>query len=149
MRDKLVELIQKNLTDDLLKPQYKGRPEKYAGHCYVATECFYYLYGRWNDWKPYCYRYENGETHWWLQKDEEILDITAEQLTQDFDYSKGHKQFFVNYPSKRCTKLAGRIEKAIWDQTFTGQAQNLHDAFVELGSALKEAFSEMIHIKRK
>jgi len=139
MKKNLIKLIRKNLTDDLLKPAYRGRPEKYAGHCYVATECFYYIYGRYNGWKPKCYKYENGETHWWLEKDGEVLDITAQQLTQGFDYSKGRSQFFVNYPSKRCLMLSGRVEKAIWDKTFAGQAEIVRK---ELATLKKVIFEE-------
>ena len=106
----LVKLIQENLTDDLLKPKYRGIKIKHFGHCYVATECFYYIYGRRNGWFPYCHRNRKGETHWWLQKDDEILDITSEQFDMPYPYEKGHKQFFVNYPSKRCKILAKRIQ---------------------------------------
>ena len=107
---RVVDLIQKNLTDDLLRPRYRGLPGKYAGHCYVATECFYYLYGREHSYKPKCFRYLNGDTHWWLEKDGDVLDITEEQLSPGFDYSKGHSQFFMCYPSKRCKELARRAE---------------------------------------
>lgn len=106
----LIEYIQDNLSDDLLKPKYRGMPGKYAGHCYVATECYYYIYGRWNGWFPYCHRNRHGETHWWLEKDGEVLDITAEQFESEYDYSKGHRQFFVSYPSKRCEILARRVK---------------------------------------
>lgn len=108
---KIVHLIQKHLTDDLLKPEWRKRNRKpFTGHCYVATEGFYYLYGKDHGWKPMCYRNVNGETHWWLEKDGKVLDITAEQFDYIFDYSKGHKQFFMCYPSKRCKELVRRIE---------------------------------------
>jgi len=139
MKNKLIRLIQNNLTDDLLKPKYRKRKGKYAGHCYVATECFYYMYGRWYGWKPYCYRYKNGETHWWLQKDSEIIDITAEQLKPGFDYSKGHKQFFVNYPSKRCETLAKRVDAEIRKDTFVGAAEVVHK---ELNTLRKVIFDQ-------
>jgi len=53
----LIQEIKDNLTDDLLKKRYiypDRRP--FTGHCYVASECFYYLYGRDHGWKPYCFR---------------------------------------------------------------------------------------------
>lgn len=108
----LVKLIKENLTDDLLLPKYRGKGGVY-GHCYVASECFYYLYGREHGYKPYCYKYPNGDTHWWLEKDGVVLDITEEQLDKHFDYSKGHYQFFVHYPSKRCKELARRINEKL------------------------------------
>jgi hypothetical protein len=109
----LVKLIQENLTNDLLKPKYRGIKRKYFGHCYVATECFYYIYGRWNGWFPYCHRNRKGETHWWLQNGNEILDITAEQFDKPYQYDKGHRQFFVSYPSKRCKILTERVKRCL------------------------------------
>lgn len=111
--ENLVIEIQENLTDDLLLPKYRGLPGKYTGHCYVATECYYYIYGRRNGWFPYCHRNRRGDTHWWLQKGNVILDITSEQFDSPYPYEKGHKQFFVHYPSKRCEILAERIKHDI------------------------------------
>lgn len=108
----VIQLIKKNLTVDLLKPYWRARARgPLDGHCYVATESFYALYGKANGWKPYCHRSSNGDTHWWLQNGLEILDITAEQFETEYDYSKGHKQFFVNYPSKRCKIIIERIKQ--------------------------------------
>lgn len=107
----VIQQIKANLTPDLLTPYWRNKAVgPMDGHCYVATECFYYLYGKDNGWKPYCYRDLNGDTHWWLEKDGEILDITAEQFPDGYDYSIGKKQFFVRYPSKRCLTLAKRIK---------------------------------------
>lgn len=102
----IVNLIQKNLTDDLLKPKWKNKKFRLSleGHCYVATEGFYYLYGKKHSWKP---MFANG--HWWLEKDGEVLDITASQFPEGFDYSAGKKQFFMRYPSKRCLELVRRV----------------------------------------
>lgn len=110
----LIQKIKDNLTDDLLKKKYiHPSNTPLTGHCYVATECFYYLYGKDHGWKPVCKRLSDTETHWWLEKDgeREIIDITAQQFpTDDFNYRGGHKQFFVHYPSKRCLILARRVQ---------------------------------------
>ena len=50
------------------------------------------------------------DTHWWLEKDGVVLDITGEQFDYEYDYSKGKKRFFISFPSKRCKTLAGRIK---------------------------------------
>jgi hypothetical protein len=106
----LIKSIQKNLTDDLLHPKYRKLADGgMGGHCYVASECFYFLYGKQQGYKPMIYKYPDGDTHWWLQKKDEIVDITAAQLEPEFDYSKGRSQFFVRYPSKRCTLLVRRV----------------------------------------
>ena len=113
--ERLIKKIRENLTDDLLKPEYKDKPWP-AGHCYVASECFYYLYGKDNGWYPMCGTRvdENGtkETHWWLESGMIILDLTADQFDEEYDYSIGRKQFFVSYPSKRCKILAKRVIKS-------------------------------------
>lgn len=104
----LIQRIRTNLTSDLLKPKFRGSKWP-TGHCYVASECFYHIHGQYNNWTPYCARLDDGGTHWWLQRHEEVVDITYDQFVR-FDYNKGHKQFFVNYPSKRCLTLAKRIK---------------------------------------
>ena len=106
----LIKAIQKNLTPDLLHPNYrKMKDGGVGGHCYVATECFYFLYGKQNGYKPKCFKYPNGDTHWWLESESERIDITSAQLAPDFDYSLGRPQFFVRYPSNRCNLLARRV----------------------------------------
>ena len=107
----LIQKIKDNLTDDLLKKKYihPDDPRPLTGHCYVASECFYYLYGREHGWKPMCKKTYMGDTHWWLEKDGAIIDITAEQFEHGFIY-RGKKQFFMRYPSKRCLILAERIK---------------------------------------
>ena len=107
--ENLVKEIQKNLTEDLLLPKFRGQEGKYAGYCYVATECFYYIYGRSHGWKPMCGPYKDT-THWWLEKDGEVLDITGEQFEDEYDYNKGKLRFFISHPSKRCITLVGRIQ---------------------------------------
>ena len=106
----IANLIQKNLTDDLLKPEYRRKKNRrpFEGHCYVATEAFYYLWGKNNGWKPYCNRDSRG-THWWLENNNTVLDLTADQFPRGYDYSKGHSQFFISHPSKRCMELVRRV----------------------------------------
>ena len=115
MIKKLIQKIRANLTPDLLAPQYRKEAiGPMDGHCYVATECFYYVYGKDHGWKPMCGAECTDElkvsTHWWLEKDGIVLDITAAQFPDGYDYSIGRKQFFVSYPSKRCLTLVERIE---------------------------------------
>ncbi len=107
----LIKKIKENLTPDLLHPGWRDRAlGPMDGHCYVATECFYYVYGKEHGWKPMVYRSDEGDTHWWLEKDGEILDITEEQLEEGYDYARGHGQAFMSHPSKRCRVLTKRIK---------------------------------------
>jgi hypothetical protein len=109
MLNRIIELIKLNLTNDLLHSKYRHCENGgVAGHCYVATECLYHLYGKKNGYKPKCYKYSNEETHWWLEKNGHVLDPTKEQCP-DFDYSLGRSQNFLFYPSKRCLVLVERI----------------------------------------
>ena len=77
------------LIRDCLSPELlKGRkslmfPEdaltnKYYGHCYHSSQALYYLMDtdRLVSMKGEDYR---GESHWWLQDEDEIYDITADQ----------------------------------------------------------------------
>jgi len=106
----LIQKIKDNLTDDLLKKKYiHPGAGPLTGHCYVASECFYYLYGKEYGWKPMCKKAYIGDTHWWLEKDGVVIDITASQFEHGFIY-RGRKQFFMRYPSKRCLTLARRVQ---------------------------------------
>ena len=74
-------LIQKNLTPDLLKRKklmFRDETNKYYGHCYHATQALYYLMDtdRLVSMKGEDYR---GESHWWLQDEDKIYDVTADQ----------------------------------------------------------------------
>lgn len=98
-----------NLTDDLLKPKYRGSNNKYWGHCYVATEAAYYLYGKKENYKPH-YIKINGDTHWFLKRGKDIIDLTKNQFNFDVDYSKSRGcGFLSSKPSKRCKILLNRI----------------------------------------
>jgi len=111
MKNSLIKKIRENLTPDLLHPGWRNRADgPLDGHCYVATECFYYLYGRKHEWNPMVFRSDDGDTHWWLEKEGKILDITKEQFDYEYDYSNGHGQSFMAHPSKRCRILAERIK---------------------------------------
>ena len=97
--DFVIGLIQDNLTPDLLK----GRKSlmypndlltnKYYGHCYHSTQALYYLMDtdRLVSMKGEDYR---GESHWWLQDEDKIYDVTADQyysVDQTPPYEQGKK----------------------------------------------------------
>jgi hypothetical protein len=108
----IIEQIRANLTPDLLKPKYRGRPWP-TGYCYVASEAFYALYGKENGYKPRCYK-KDTFSHWWLEHPENgILDITADQFPDGFKhYEEGRHQNFMmmHFPSKGAKKLIRRID---------------------------------------
>lgn len=105
-----VALIKKHLTEDLRLPRYRNNPNRFAGHCYIASEALYYLHDR--KLKPMFVRH-NGEPHWFL-KDVKgtVIDITAAQFNDSVDYSKAvGKGFLTNIPSKRTQILLNRVKQ--------------------------------------
>lgn len=76
-------LIQRNLSDDLLKhkkllyPEDRGKVQ-YYGHCYHATQALYYLMDT-EELVSYSAKDYRGEKHWWLQYEDRVYDATAEQ----------------------------------------------------------------------
>ena len=69
---KLITRIQNALSLDLLHASYPPDERSYEeatrGHCYVATEAAYHLFGREAGFVPYVFNYGHRRgTHWWLK----------------------------------------------------------------------------------
>jgi len=98
------------LTDDLRRPPFKGSPNPVAGHCYVASEVLYHLWGgKAAGWKSMHVNHE-GVSHWYLMNQTEIIDPTASQFATPVDYSKGKgKGFLTALPSKRAMYVIRRV----------------------------------------
>lgn len=137
--------IKAALSDDLLSPQRRKEirlerlsleARRVRGHCYVATEAAYHLFGRELGYAPERVRCYDGDTHWWLRNKytDHIIDPTAEEIDGKFDYGCGRPGgFLTREPSRRCRILMQRvIERA---GTAEG-SEALRD------SAAKEAASE-------
>lgn len=102
--------IKQNLSNDLLKKEYLNIPNKnkYTGHCYVASECYYHLSDK--NHSVYHIKHEDS-THWFL-KDEKnnIIDLTAAQFKTNVPYDLAKKGFFLTKePSKRAKILINRV----------------------------------------
>lgn len=116
--------------DELLKDPNDLWPLTHplAGHCYVASECFYHLTGgkeRWQVERVLIEVQEPGPldattefTHWYLRERETdtIVDITAEQFTEYehediiIPYENGTPTgFLTKKPSKRTQKLFEKL----------------------------------------
>lgn len=113
---RLIRDIQQALSVDLLAPAYRDFAEPtdhyVRGHCYIATEAFYYLYGKAAGYKCRFTSTGKNVTHWWLEntKDGRIADPTAPQVSADFDYSIGTPKGFQNpSPNKRTRELMRRV----------------------------------------
>lgn len=112
----LSNAILANLSDDLLKPQYRNIEGKHptTGHCYAASEALYHMTGGSSKWQTYCGRDDSG-THWWLKSKEtgEIMDLTADQfyhVGKEPPYKNGRKcPFLTKTPSNRALVIIDRI----------------------------------------
>jgi len=106
LKNKIIE----NLTEDLLKPEFKNGTSPLEGHCYVASETYFHLSDE--ILKPKIVKH-NKITHWYLEsEDGEVIDLTVGQFSSPPDYSKGRGiGFLTKNPSKRSQILIQRINK--------------------------------------
>ena len=112
---KVILKIQDSLSRDLLSRKYqKIVPETahpVTGHCYIATEAAFHLFGKKHGYHTYVRR-DGDITHWWLRNDDgQIIDVTIEQVGDSFPYHEGHKQNMQFTPSKRTRKLIKRVKR--------------------------------------
>lgn len=105
-----VGAVQSSLDDSLRRAPWKGSPNCYAGHCYVASEALYHvLGGRKAGLKPMHVKHE-GSPHWYLESaDGTIIDATAGQFSTPVPYKQGRgKGFLTKDPSKRAQIVIDR-----------------------------------------
>ena len=115
-----IQLIRLCLTDDLRKTKYKGHPNKYWGHCYIASEALYHLIKRNLGFRP-CYTHlPDGGTHWFLMTpcDGQILDPTWDQFPKRergmWIYTNAIScGFLTKNPSNRAKELIRRVRQRL------------------------------------
>jgi len=111
---KTFNAVRNALSDELMKPEYRGHPNKFRGHCYVASEALHHLLGGSEaGWVPQFIRWE-GAPHWYLKHPatDTILDLTAEQFSKPVPYEQGSgKGFLTSHPSKRAQVLIDRVKE--------------------------------------
>lgn len=124
----IIGLIQQVLTPDLLQPKYRRQikpgDHKTKGHCYVATEALYHLWGKRAGYKPHVVRLDKDTTHWFLQHPTtgRVIDPTVEQVPRkNFSYWWGRRNGFLtgDKPSKRCKIVLERIKRLETDNEKT------------------------------
>jgi hypothetical protein len=114
-QETLENQIKKVLTHDLLNKKWQKLinldSHPMEGHCYVASEAAYHLYGKKNGFLPHVLSGPNW-THWFLKhKDGRIIDITREQFkntTIDYRIAK-RCPFLTAHPSNRCQEVFRRL----------------------------------------
>ena len=122
--DLVIELIQNNLTPDLLKNKklmYPGdrRNSKYYGHCYHSTQALYYLIDT-DQLVPMSSEDYRGEKHWWLQVRERILDVTSEQyycVNESPPYNSGKKSKWYGWKQRPQQITINLMKRVLGDRT--------------------------------
>ena len=107
------EAVVASLSNNLRRPKYRNNPNPLAGHCYVASESFFYLLGGYNsDWRP-CFLRHEEEPHWFLVNAAgEVLDLTVTQFKTVPNYRAGvRKGFLTRQPSKRAQQVIELAKK--------------------------------------
>lgn len=121
----LMQLIAQQLTEDLLKPEYRGSDNPMRGHCYVASEeLFHVLGGKAAGYTPMFIHHEDSP-HWFVRGPKgQILDITASQFATPVPYGQAKpKGFLTKDRSKRAEIVHHRVRahvmqlKEIWGVT--------------------------------
>ena len=122
--DLVIELIQNNLTPDLLKNKklmYPGdrRNNKYYGHCYHSTQALYYLIDT-DQLVPMSGEDYRGEKHWWLQVRERIYDVTSEQyycVNESPPYNSGKKSKWYGWKQRPQQITINLMKRVLGDRT--------------------------------
>lgn len=93
---RLNNLIRSVMTEDLLKPQYRGSEKHMRGHCYVASEALYHLLGGKDKGWGVRYIQHEGGPHTYLQHESgRIVDPTADQFDTPVPYEHGRPGAFL------------------------------------------------------
>ena len=103
----MITKVQLFLDDSLRRAPWKGNSNRYAGHCYVASEALFHLLP---GMKPQFIRH-GGQPHWFLLDPEgNVVDATASQFGTPVPYenAKG-KGFLTKEPSRRARTLMERV----------------------------------------
>lgn len=109
----LIAEIRSVLSDDLLRPTYRNRPDRRptSGHCYAASEALYHLLGgRAAGLTPMVLRHEGGP-HWFLRAaDGTFLDPTGDQFDTPPSHGLGRGcGFLTREPSRRARTILDRL----------------------------------------
>ena len=119
----VMSLLRLKLTPDLLShKRLKYRQDlltnKYYGHCYHATQALYYLIDtdKLVSMKGEDYR---GESHWWLQDQDKIYDVTADQyysVNKTPPYEQGKKTKWYGWKQRPQQITLDLMKRALDDR---------------------------------
>jgi len=94
---------------EIAKDKYHAERGSVEGHCYVASEAYFYADGGVeSDLDVYCLSHSHG-THWFLRNGDEIIDLSIEdpRQGQEILYDQATRRAFITgyTPSNRCKEL--------------------------------------------
>ena len=114
---KVTELITSKLSIKYCPPQFRennfGNP--LFGHCYHATQALYYFFKDAN-LKIMSAPCDIAGSHWWLEDNDKIIDITADQyfnVSKTPPYDKGKKSNWYgwkNRPHRKSQNLMHEVQ---------------------------------------
>lgn len=123
-------LIKRNLTPDLLTPKYReeNKINSMYGHCYHSSQALFYLIDT-DLLIPMCGVDYRNDYHWWLQNENKIYDLTAEQyysVGKLPPYEKGKPTKWYGWkqrPHQRTLDLIIRVlgKENVTDETLAPQ----------------------------
>jgi hypothetical protein len=105
MQQKLISC----LSEDLRYKNNNNHP--LAGFCYILSEAYFHLSGGKNSGLKPCNIRHEGASYWYLvDKENNIIDLTASQFEKLPNYDEGRgRGFLTKLPSKRAKILMERF----------------------------------------
>jgi len=100
---------------EIAKDKYDATAGRVDGHCYVASEAYFYADGgEDSDLMPACLSWPNGGTHWFLRNGEEIIDLSVEtvQEAERIPYDDARNRAFITgyTPSQRAERINEELD---------------------------------------
>jgi hypothetical protein len=104
------EALSFDLLNDTMRDVVEPTEHYCRGHCYVAAEAFYYLYGQAHRFEP-----RGRDYHWWLEHPKRgvIAEPTGPQHSDPFDYSSHKNGRFMPQTPKRASRELIRRVRAV------------------------------------
>lgn len=114
--DALKKIFESVWSKDMLHEKYRDKwnpSVPSTGQCYITSEVLYHLLKDEHSVKVKRMKW-GGTTHWFLEVDGQILDLTSDQFDQPPDYDQATGTFFLtSSPSKRSQMLKKRLHSEI------------------------------------
>jgi len=98
----------------IAKDKYEATRGRVDGHCYVASEAYFYANGGDDsELEVYCLSHSHG-THWFLKDDKGVIDLSIEhpEHGEKIPYSDAtHRAFITGYePSQRAKRINKELD---------------------------------------